>query len=125
MRLLLIEDDRMIGDSLRAALRGEGWAVDWVRDTSAALAAWGSEALDLVLRDLGLPPGGRPGAPSGPEDGLAARRQQGAGAQPGLLHGGLSLDSSILQVTLDGAPLLLSAREFAVLEDLMQRPGAL
>ena len=61
MRLLLIEDDRMIGDSLRAALRGEGWAVDWVRDASAAAAAWSSEAFDLVLLDLGLPPGGPAG----------------------------------------------------------------
>src|SRR5574343_833887 len=179
MRLLLIEDDRMIGDSLRAALRGEGWAVDWVRDTSAAAAAWGSEAFDLVLLDLGLPPGGPPGAPSGPEDGLALlrqqrargdatpvivltardgpgdrvrgldegaddylvkpfefdellarmravrRRHQGGRAQPGLVHGGLRLDPATRQVTLDGAPVLLSAREFAKLEALMQRPGAL
>lgn len=39
MRLLLVEDDRMIGDSLVRGLRDEGYAVDWVRDGNAALAA--------------------------------------------------------------------------------------
>ena len=70
MRLLLVEDDRMIGDSLRAALRLEGHAVDWVRDVSAALATLESERFDLVLLDLGLPPG-RPLAGSEAVDGLA------------------------------------------------------
>src|SRR5213083_599618 len=55
MRLLLVEDDRMIGDSLRAALRLEGYAVDWVRDARAADATLASERFDLVLLDLGLP----------------------------------------------------------------------
>ena len=36
MRLLLVEDDRMIGESLRAALKLEGHALDWVRDVAAA-----------------------------------------------------------------------------------------
>ena len=36
MRFLLVEDDPMIGDTLRAALRMEGHAVDWVRDAAAA-----------------------------------------------------------------------------------------
>ena len=60
MRLLLVEDDRMIGDSLRSALRLEGHAVDWVRDVAAAQATLGSERFDLVLLDLGLPAGGSP-----------------------------------------------------------------
>ena len=55
MRLLLVEDDRMIGDSLRLALRQEGHAVDWVYDAAAAQAALASERFDLVLLDLGLP----------------------------------------------------------------------
>ena len=54
MRLLLVEDDRMIGDSLRQALRDEGYAVDWVYDARAANATLGSERFDLVLLDLGL-----------------------------------------------------------------------
>jgi DNA-binding response OmpR family regulator len=55
MRLLLVEDDRMIGESLQRALRLEGFAVDWVRDTTAADATLASERFDLVLLDLGLP----------------------------------------------------------------------
>ena len=55
MRLLLVEDDRMIGDSLRKVLRDEGHAVDWVYDARAANATLASERFDLVLLDLGLP----------------------------------------------------------------------
>jgi len=47
----------MIGESLRSALRLEGHAVDWVRDAAAADATLASERFDLVLLDLGLPPG--------------------------------------------------------------------
>jgi two-component system OmpR family response regulator/two-component system response regulator QseB len=46
MRLLLVEDDRMIGDSLRGALRLEGHAVDWVRDAASATG----HALERALR---------------------------------------------------------------------------
>ena len=56
MRLLLVEDDRMIGESLQRALRLEGYAVDWVRDAAAADSTLASERFDLVLLDLGLPP---------------------------------------------------------------------
>ena len=55
MRLLLVEDDRMIGSGLRAVLQSEGHAVDWVRDIRAARAALASERFDLILLDLGLP----------------------------------------------------------------------
>jgi len=51
-------------------------------------------------------------------------RRQGGRAEPVLQHGGVTLDPSTRQVTKDGQPVLLSAREFAVLEALMQRPGA-
>jgi len=74
MRLLLVEDDRMIGDSLRAALRLEGYAVDWVRDVAAAHGTLASERFDLVLLDLGLPEGGpHPGEATG-ADGLSVLR---------------------------------------------------
>jgi two-component system, OmpR family, response regulator QseB len=182
MRLLLVEDDRMIGDSLRAALRQEGHAVDWVRDVAAAHSSLGSERFDLVLLDLGLPEGGpQPGAaaPSRPAadglsvlralraredrtpvivltardapgdkvrgldsgaddylvkpfelDELSARiravlRRHGGRASAVLSHGGVTLDPATHQVALHGAPVLLSAREFAVLEALLMRPGAL
>lgn len=55
MRLLLVEDDSMIGETLLHVLRGEHYAVDWVRDGSMADAALCSEQYDLVLLDLGLP----------------------------------------------------------------------
>jgi DNA-binding response OmpR family regulator len=176
MRLLLVEDDRMIGESLRSALRQEGYAVDWVRDTTAAQATLGSERFDLVLLDLGLPPvpdaapsgegglgvlrwlrgrqdstpvivltardalGDRvSGLDAGADDYLvkpfeldelnarmrAVLRRQGGRAQPTLTHRGVTLDPATRQVIKDGQPVLLSAREFAVLEALMLRPGAL
>ena len=177
MRVLLVEDDRMIGDSLRSALRLEGHAVDWVRDVAAAQATLASERFDLVLLDLGLPASGAAGAPAEPGAGLlvlralraradatpvivltardaagdrvkgldsgaddylvkpfeldelnarirAVMRRHGGRAEPVLQHGGVTLDPSTRQVAQDGKPVLLSAREFAVLEALMQRPGA-
>ena len=56
MRLLLVEDDAMIGASVRAGLRQDGYVVDWVQDGAAAEAALAAEpAYALVLLDLGLP----------------------------------------------------------------------
>jgi two-component system response regulator QseB len=175
MRLLLVEDDRMIGDSLRQALRLEGHAVDWVYDAAAANASLASERFDLMLLDLGLPDA--PNAPVRPDGGLsvlrqlrgrgeampvivltardgvgdrvagldagaddylvkpfeldellarmrAVQRRHGGRASPVLEHAGVRLDPATRQVSRNGVPVLLSAREFAVLEALMQRPGA-
>ena len=47
----------MIGESLRAALKLEGHAVDWVTDAQAASATTATERFDLVLLDIGLPKG--------------------------------------------------------------------
>jgi len=55
MRLLVVEDDPMIGESIEAGLRGENYAVDWVRDGHAAELALAGFTYDLVLLDLGLP----------------------------------------------------------------------
>jgi two-component system response regulator QseB len=55
MRLLLVEDDAMLGESVRRGLRQQGHAVDWVRDGEAADLAAASEPYDVVLLDLGLP----------------------------------------------------------------------
>ena len=55
MRLLLAEDDNMIGEAVRAGLRRQGFAVDWVRDGVAAEQALLGEAYDACLLDLGLP----------------------------------------------------------------------
>ena len=55
MRVLLVEDDPMIGEGLTAALGAEGMFVDWVRDGEAAEAALCDQGLAIVLLDLGLP----------------------------------------------------------------------
>jgi len=55
MRVLLAEDDAMIGAAVRDRLRGQGFAVDWVRDGRAADAALAGDVYDLLLLDLGLP----------------------------------------------------------------------
>ena len=55
MRVLLVEDDRMIGEAVLDALRQQGYAADWVRDGAMAEAAAQAQAYDLVVLDLGLP----------------------------------------------------------------------
>jgi two-component system response regulator QseB len=55
MRLLLVEDDAMIGESVRIGLRQDGFNVDWVKDGLGAETALTNEAYDLMLLDLGLP----------------------------------------------------------------------
>ena len=55
MRLLLVEDDTMIGETVLDVLRAEHFAVDWVRDGAMADTALRSQHYDLVLLDLGLP----------------------------------------------------------------------
>ncbi|HEU0197390.1 MAG TPA: response regulator [Nevskiaceae bacterium] len=55
MRLLLVEDDAMIGRAVMQALRAEHYAVDWVRDGISADTALRADAHDMVLLDLGLP----------------------------------------------------------------------
>lgn len=55
MRLLLAEDDAMIGESITEALINENYAVDWVRDGRAAELALDNGVYDLLLLDLGLP----------------------------------------------------------------------
>src|SRR5258708_13909777 len=55
MRLLLVEDDSMIGAAAQQGLRHEGHVVDWVRDGREAGFAIANGVYDLVLLDLGLP----------------------------------------------------------------------
>ena len=55
MRLLLVEDDLLIGRGVADALSDEGYAVDWVRDGASGLAEISSGVHDLVILDLGLP----------------------------------------------------------------------
>ena len=55
MRILLVEDDRMIGEALQGSLRDGAHAVDWVPDAEAASSALRLQAYDVILLDLGLP----------------------------------------------------------------------
>ena len=55
MRILLVEDDPMIGESVQQALKGAGWTVDLLRDGIAADLALASEEYALAILDVGLP----------------------------------------------------------------------
>lgn len=57
MRLLLVEDDRMLGESVQIGLRQDGYAVDWVRDAEQGLPAAQTHPYEAILLDLGLPRG--------------------------------------------------------------------
>ena len=166
MRLLLVEDDAMIGESIRAGLRQDGHAVDWVTDGRAAEAAIRTEPYAMVLLDLGLPRkdgyavledlrrGGNPvpvliltardavadrvnGLDRGADDylvkpfdldELAARiravlRRHAGRAEPVLTYGGLTLNQATHKVAYRGRDVPVSAREFALLQALLERPG--
>jgi len=166
MRMLLVEDDMMIGESLRKGLRREGHAVDWIRDGAAAEVALATEQYELVLLDLGLPRrdgfqvleglrGRRSRVPVliltardavservkgldlGADDylvkpfsleELAARiravmRRHAGRAESVVSHGAFTLDPSTRKVTYRGRPVAVSAREFSLLQALLDRPG--
>lgn len=55
MRILLVEDDQMIGESVVDGLEADGYAVDWVQDGNSALLAIRTTPFSLVILDLGLP----------------------------------------------------------------------
>ena len=55
MRVLVVEDDPMIGRAVVAGLHQQGYAVDWVRDGAEAELALGHAVYDVALLDLGLP----------------------------------------------------------------------
>ncbi|MGD8525304.1 MAG: response regulator [Thioalkalispiraceae bacterium] len=55
MRLLLVEDDPLLGDGIRVGLSQEGYTVDWVTDGHTAIEAFSTEPYDLAVLDIGLP----------------------------------------------------------------------
>jgi len=55
MRLLLVEDDEILGDGLRVGLGQEGYRVEWIKDGRLANIALRDNTFDLVVLDLGLP----------------------------------------------------------------------
>lgn len=172
MRLLLVEDDVMIGETVLDLLRADHFAVDWVKDGRMADTALRSEHYDLVLLDLGLPQkdgldvlrdlrarkDATPvlvltardavddritGLDAGADDYLlkpydleellarirALIRRSAGRAEPVIEMHGLRLNPVTREVTRQSATdaqpesISLSAREWAVLEVLMSRPG--
>jgi two-component system response regulator QseB len=55
MRLLLVEDDEMLGKAVKAGLRQGGYTVDWVSDGESAMSALANDSFDVVVLDIGLP----------------------------------------------------------------------
>ncbi len=55
MRLLLIEDDKLLGNGILTGLRQSGYAVDWVQDGETAVTVTQSEKYDAIILDIGLP----------------------------------------------------------------------
>lgn len=169
MRILLVEDDPMIGDAIQSALNDASYATDWVKNGLTALEALVTQAYDLVLLDLGLP--GKDGldvldgirgrnnpvpvliitARDGLDDRLrgldggaddfllkpfamaellarmrAVLRRKGGSAQSLLDNGVVSLDLISKQATTaETRDVQLSNREFALLQALLIRPGAI
>ncbi|MBN8514434.1 MAG: winged helix family two component transcriptional regulator [Candidatus Accumulibacter regalis] len=166
MRVLLVEDDPMIGKSVQQGLRQEGTSVDWVRDGQAAELALTTIPYELLLLDLGLPgrsglevlarlrrsDNGIPvliitardavterikGLDSGADDYLvkpfdldelsarmrALLRRRSGRASPVIEHGDLRMNPATHELTQDGKPVALSAREFALLQALLEQPG--
>lgn len=170
MRILLIEDDPLLGDGLTAGLRQAGFAVDWIKDGLAAELALKHEIFDLVVLDLGLPrlsgmavlknlraqppeSGGHTpvliltardatgdkvaGLDAGADDylvkpvdldELAARiraltRRAAGRTLPQISHGALQLDPIARQVTQRGEVIEVSAREFDLLQTLLENAG--
>lgn len=166
MRILLVEDDTMIGESVLDLLRAENYAVDWVKDGDMADTALRTQDYDLVLLDLGLPRRDGlqllrslrarrqrmpvliatardavaqriEGLDAGADDyvlkpydldELLARirallRRAAGRAEPVYEHKGVSINPVTREVTAGGQPVVLSAREWAVLEPLLARPG--
>ena len=166
MRLLLVEDDAMVGAGIRTGLRQQGYTVDWVRDGAAGESATLTTPYDAILLDIGLPKktglellahwrqqkNAVPvliitardavadrirGLDAGADDylvkpfdldELAARlrallRRRSGRATPIIEHGALTLDPATHDVTLGGTEVKLSAREFALLHALLEKPG--
>jgi len=166
MRILLVEDDQMIGEVVLDALRAESWAVDWVKDGAMAETALSTGGYDLVLLDLGLPRvdglqvlrGMRvrkmripvliatardaiadrvAGLDAGADDYIikpydldelfarirALVRRASGRAEPEYVWGKVRIVPATHEAFVDGSPVGLSAREWAVLEPLIARPG--
>ena len=78
MRVLVVEDDPLLGDALRVGLAQRGFSADWTQDGRSALVALGTEPFGAVVLDLGLPKLWRHGGTQA----AARRAKRGPGADP-------------------------------------------
>lgn len=168
MRILLVEDDDVLGDAVRAQIAADAHSVDWVTRIDAARDAMSSAAYDLILLDLMLPDGRGivllralraagdvtpviiltaldqvtdriEGLNAGADDylvkpfdldelsariGSVARRYSG-NPNPIIRHRGLDIDIARRSVHRDGKAVQLTAREWALLDAFLTRPGQL
>ena len=168
MRILLIEDDTVLGAAVRDQIAAGGYSVDWVTRLDAAGDAMAGAAYDLMLLDLMLPDGRGiaflrslrangdvtpvivltaldqisdriEGLNAGADDylvkpfdldelsariGSVARRYTG-NPNPIVTHGSLAVDLSSRSIRRDGRPVQLTAREWALFEAFLARPGQL
>ncbi|WP_224702310.1 response regulator transcription factor [Devosia aquimaris] len=168
MRILLIEDDHVLGAAIRDHIAAEGHGVDWMQRLDDARAALDTVAYQLVLLDLNLPDGRGldllrglrakgndvpviistaqdqiavriEGLNAGADDYLvkpydlsemsarlaAVARRYGGSPSPVVTIGSVAVNTATRIVTLDGKPVTLTAREWAVLERLLSRRGAI
>ncbi|PZF78917.1 DNA-binding response regulator [Aestuariivirga litoralis] len=168
MRILLIEDDTVLGAAVRDQIAADGHSVDWMTRLDQARDALAGAAYDLVLLDLMLPDGlGLPflkalrirgdvtpviiltaldqvsdridGLNAGADDylvkpfdlaelsariGSVARRYTG-NPNPIITHGDLEIDRAAKSVRRGGKPVALTAREWALFDAFLARPGQL
>ena len=168
MRILLIEDDTVLGAAVRDQIAADGHSVDWMTRLDQAGDAMAGAAYDLVLLDLMLPDGrGLPflkalrgrgdvtpviiltaldqvsdridGLNAGADDylvkpfdlaelsariGSVARRYTG-NPNPIITHGTLEIDRAAKSIRRAGKPIALTAREWALFDAFLARPGQL
>jgi len=167
MRVLLVEDDPMLGNAVSQALRDASYAVDWLQDGRKASTALTHHGFEMILLDLGLPQrdglgvlralraqgDATPvliitardaieqrieGLDTGADDYLvkpfavgellarmrALSRRRAGGSSPVLTNGAIALDPVTKTVSASGVEQTLSNREFALLRELLIRPGA-
>ena len=147
MRILLVEDDQMIGEGVVDGLKAEGYAVDWVQDGNSALIALRTTPFSLVILDLGLP--GKDGISvlqevrsrrihtpvlvttardTVSDRELSARirallRRSAGRSEPTIERGKLLIKPETREVFYNGEPVLLSSKEYALLVALADRAG--
>jgi two-component system, OmpR family, response regulator QseB len=168
MRVLLVEDDELLGDGIRTGLGTSNYTVDWVKDGKSAFEVLSSkfESFDIIVLDLGIPKMSGlevlraireknistpvliltahetvddrvKGLDAGADDYMtkpfdleelnarirALLRRSKSRAKPTVTHGNIVLDPASHMVALDGEIIMISRREFSLLQKLLENTG--